>query len=264
MNEEINTFINSGLLEKYLLGDTTFAESKKVEYYLAEYPEVKAAYSTLESNLEIVAKSNAVEAPKSVLSAVLEELDDTPVISLQPGKRRKSWYKFTVAASVAALVFAGTSYIFYKKSKNLQMQIVSQEDENQTIVDEIFDLRGDIDDIRRQLMQLNNPETQKYLLTGNERAKNLKTVAYINPKEKTSMIDVVSLPPLPEDQQYQIWAKVQDKMVSLGILSETDRKLKSIPYTEDALAIDITIEPKGSGSLSASSENTVASIALHK
>ena len=137
-------------------------------------------------------------------------------------------------------------------------------------MDEIFDLRDDIaknnqrlDEIMKQFKQLNNPETEKYIINGNNRAKNLKTVAYINPKEKTSMIDVVSLPQLPEEQCYQIWAEVEDKMVSLGILSETDRQLREIPYTEDALALSITIEPKGGNSI-ATLENAVAEISLNK
>ena len=136
------------------------------------------------------------------------------------------------------------------------------------MVDEIFDLRSDIeknnlmlDNVMRQLLKLNNPETEKYIMKGNERAKNLKTVAYINPKEKTSMIDVVSLPQLPEEQCYQIWADLQGKMVSLGILNESNRQLMSIPYAENALALSITIEPKG-GNTIASLENTVAKISL--
>lgn len=261
MNEEINTFLSSNLLEKYILGETTFSETKKVEYFLAEYSQVKKAYNTLQNNLEIVAKSNAIEPPKNILDSILEELDDTPVISLNSKKNRSRWYRYTVAASIVALLFASSSYFFYKKSRNLQFQIASQENEAQVIVDEIFDLRGDIAEIRNQLNQLNNPDTQKYLITGNQRAKNLKTVAYINPKEKTSMIDVVSLPPLPEDQCYQIWAKVQDKMVNLGILDKKDMHLKPIPYTEDALGLNITIEPKG-GNQDATVENMVASIEL--
>jgi anti-sigma-K factor RskA len=98
-------------------------------------------------------------------------------------------------------------------------------------------------------------------MQGNNRAKNLKTVAYINPKEKTSMIDVVSLPKLPENQCYQIWAELQGKMVSLGILTEADRQLKILPYTENALALNITIEPKG-GNTVASLNNMVAEIDL--
>jgi hypothetical protein len=52
-------------------------------------------------------------------------------------------------------------------------------------------------------------------------------------------------------------------MVNLGILNEGDRQLKSIPYTEDALALSITIEQRGS-KLSATKENSVAEITLNK
>ncbi|AUP78374.1 anti-sigma factor [Flavivirga eckloniae] len=263
MNEKITTFLNSGLLEKYLLGETSSAETEKVESYISRYPEVQNAYNTLQYNLEIVAKSNAVEAPKNILDNILEELDDKPVVELNTGNKNKykAWHKISIAASIAALIFAGTSYHFYSQKRKLSQ-------ENQVVVDEIFDLRSDIeknnlllDNVMRQLLKLNNPETEKYIITGNERAKDLKTVAYINPKEKTSMIDVVSLPQLPEEQCYQIWAELQGKMVSLGILSESDRQLMSIPYAENALALNITIEPKG-GNTIASIENKVAEISL--
>ncbi|MGC1204920.1 MAG: anti-sigma factor, partial [Flavobacteriaceae bacterium] len=162
---------------------------------------------------------------------------------------------------VAALIFAGNSYFLHLKNQKLA-------DENQVVVDEIFDLRSDIeannkklDNIMDQFRELNDPNTYKYIMQGNSRAKDLKTVAYINPKDKTSMIDVVSLPKLPEDQCYQIWAELQGKMVSLGILSEADRQLRFIPYTENALALNITIEPKG-GNTRASLNNMVAEIDL--
>jgi len=262
MNEKITSFLNSGLLEKYLIGDTTSVETEQVESFISKYPEVQNAYNTLQHNLEIVGKTNAVEAPKFILDQILDELDEKPVVTLIPKKKHKAWYKYTVAASIAALIFAGTSYFFY--NQNLQLS-----KENQVVVDEIFDLRGDIeknnlmlDNVMRQLLKLNNPETEKYIISGNERAKDLKTVAYINPKEKTSMIDVVSLPKLPEEQCYQIWADLQGEMVSLGILNETDRKLINLPYAENALALNITIEPKG-GNTVASVENSVAEISLH-
>lgn len=261
MNEKITTFLNSGLLEKYLLGETTSAETAMVESYISKYPEVQNTYNTLQYNLEIVAKSNAVEAPKNILNNILDELDEKPVVKMKTPNKYKSWYKFSVAASIAALIFAGTSYLFYNQNQKLSK-------ENDVVVEEILDLRSDIeqnnimlDNVMRQLLKLNNPETEKYIIKGNERAKDLKTVAYINPKEKTSMIDVVSLPQLPEEQCYQIWAELQGEMVSLGILSEADRQLKTLPFTEDALALNITIEPKG-GNTIASLENTVAAINL--
>jgi len=263
MNEKIITFLNSDLLEKYLLGKTTSEEAEMVESYISEYPEVQNAYDTLQQNLEVVAKSNAVEAPKSILNSILDDLDEKPVVQLNinTAKRYKSWYKYSIAASIVAFLFAGTAFMFYVQNQKLAQ-------ENQVVVDEIFDLRDDIemnnkkyDNIMNQYNQLNDPEMHKYIINGNERAKNLKTVAYINPKDKTSMIDVVSLPQLPEEQCYQIWAELQDKMVSLGILSEADRQLRAIPYTENALGLNITIEPKG-GNTNASLENLVAGIDL--
>ncbi|MGJ5642156.1 anti-sigma factor domain-containing protein [Formosa sp. S-31] len=267
MNEKITLFLNSDLLENYLIGATSKKEAELVETYISKYPEVEHAYNTLQHNLEIVSKYHAVEAPASVLenvyNAIAEETEDTPVLPLKVKTRRRAVFlRYTsIAASLIAVIFAGASSIFYIQNQELK-------EENQVVVDEIFDLRSDIDmnnkkldELMAQFKQLNNPETQKYVIKGNNRAKNLKTVAYINPKEKTSMIDVVSLPQLPKEQCYQIWAELEGKMVNLGILDEADRQLRAIPYTENALGLNITIEPKG-GNTNASLENSVAEISL--
>ncbi|WAC03646.1 anti-sigma factor [Lacinutrix neustonica] len=256
-----NTFLESGLLEKYLIGQTSPQETLEVEQYISKYPEVDAVYQTLQNNLELSAFANAEEAPVHLLGNILSSLDDTPVIAMNTTSF-KSWFGYGIAASVVALLFASTSFYLYTQNDSLL-------DENQTIVEELYDLRSDIannnlklDALADQFAQLNNPETEKYILKGNRRAKNLKAVAYINPKEKTSMLDVVSLPILPDDKVYQIWADLQGKMVNLGILSERDRRLQQIPYTEDALGLSITIERKGKLP-STSTETPVAEIELN-
>jgi len=260
MEKKLHTFLNSGLLEKYVVGSTTPKENLEVEHYISTYPEVEEEYNKLQDNLEILAKANAVEAPKFILNAVLEEIKDKPVITLQPVASKTPWY--SIAASIAALIFAGSALLLFIHNKALVR-------ENQVVVDEIFDLRNDIqknndrlDEVMRQFMKLNNPETEKYVLRGNDRAKDLKTVAYINAVDKTSMIDIVELPQLPEDQNYQIWAELQDRMVNLGILDPSNKKLQSIPYMENALGLSITIEQKDNHSNLATAENEVAEITL--
>lgn len=260
MEKKLHNFLNSNLLNKYLVGETSFEESKEVEYFIANYSEAEEAYEKLQENLEIIAKAGAVDAPRYMLEDIMKSLDQTQepkVIQLVQNKKT-AWY--SIAASAAAVLFAATSFMLYQKNIDLN-------NENNVVVDEIFDLRSDIesnnfklDQLSRELMKLNNPDARKYVINGNERAKNLKTVAYINPVEKTSMIDVITLPQLPEEQQYQIWAELQDRMVNLGILDESDRRLKQIPYMEDALALSIKIGTKGS---SANENDTeVAEISL--
>ncbi|WP_452222933.1 anti-sigma factor domain-containing protein [Lacinutrix chionoecetis] len=262
MTVDKNTFLKSDLLERYLIGQTTIQESLEVEAYINKFPDVAQTYNALQNKLELVAFANAEEAPTHLLGSILESLEDEkPVITLNK-KPRKSWFSFGIAASIAALIFAGSSLYFYTQNQGLM-------NENQVIVDELFDLRSDINEnnlrleaLAEQFSQLNNPETEKYILKGNRRAKNLKTIAYINPKEKTSMLDVVSLPTLPSDQEYQIWADLQDKQVNLGILSVTDRRLQQIPYTQDALGLSITIEQKGVKPMPNATDTPVAEIEL--
>lgn len=260
METKLQTFINSGLIEKYILGDASITESIEVEHYISQYSEIENEYNRLQNNLEIIAKSNSVEAPKFILDSVLESLDEKSVITMDTSTKSTPWY--SIAASFAAVAFAIMAFMLYQKN----MVLI---EENDVVVEEIFDLRSDIesynsklDNVMLQFQSLNNPETEKYVLRGNNRAKNLKTVAYINAIDKTSMIDVVSLPTLPEEQQYQMWAELQDKMVSLGILDASDRKLKSIPYTENALGLSITIENKNKANNRSNAENSVAEISL--
>jgi len=260
--KDLYSFLESGLLEKYVVGDTNDQENILVESYISKFPEVKSKYEALQDNLEILSELNAVQAPKDTLNFILDAIDEGKVIHLHTERKRvRIWY--SIAASVAAILFATTAAFFFFQNQKLI-------DENQVVVEEIFDLRSDIEhtnnkleSVMQQFMKLNNPETEKYIIRGNKRAKNLKTVAYINPKEKTSMIEVVSLPQLPEEQCYQMWAQLQDKMVNLGILDAANKDLRSIPYTENALGIEITIEPKG-GNETATVENSVANIKLQK
>ena len=258
MEKKLHTFLQSDMLDRYIMGTTSVSEDIQIEHYIETYPEIAKEYLRLQDHLEILAKSNAVEAPRFILDAIHNEIENESVRVLPKEKSKTPW--FSIAASIIALVFAGQSFVLYQQNLELKQ-------ENDVVVEEIFDLRSDIsennsklDEVMRQFLKLNNPETEKYVLRGNERAKDLKTVAYINAVDKTSMIDVVSLPQLPEDQNYQIWAEMQDRMVNLGILDPSERKLQQIPYMENALGLSITIEPQGSQASAA--DNSVAEIAL--
>ncbi|WP_299113216.1 anti-sigma factor domain-containing protein [uncultured Winogradskyella sp.] len=257
MEEKLHSFLQSGLLERYLVGDTSIAENLEIEHLIDNHAEIAKVFEKLQDNLEIVAKANAVEAPLGVLNKILESTKEAPKIIAMP-RQKTPWY--SVAASIVAFAFATWSFVLYQKNQALN-------NENNIVVDEIFDLRGDIDKnnskldaLALQLEKLNNPDSKKYVLRGNERAKDLETVAYINPVERTSMIDVVSLPKLSEDQYYQLRVELEDKMVSLGALEDYQRTLKPIPYMEDALALSITIENRN-GEIS-SEEQEVAEISL--
>ena len=251
MKEKIKEFLDSDLLENYLLGTTTDMESLQAERYITMYPEVRETYDELQENLETLAKLHAIKAPEALKEKIMTSIRKENMV-------RKYFYKFAVAASFAVLVSAGASYFFWNQNQDLH--------EENTIVNHKIDdleetMREQLEDVRNQFIVLHNPETKKYNVNGNRKAEELKAVAYINPVKKLSYINVSKLPNLPEDQCYQMWAEVNGEMVNLGIIKEADsqEKLLALPYSDNAVGY-ITIEPKG-GNQSPTVENIVANIA---
>ncbi|MDT0608418.1 anti-sigma factor [Croceitalea rosinachiae] len=250
MTEKIKIFLDTDLLEKYLLGATSTEESLQVERYIAMYPEVRETYNELQENLEAFAKLHALKVPVGLKDTILHKIR-------QQKRGTSKFLKYAIAASFAALIFAGSSYFFYNQNKNLQ-------EENTLVTNKIKDLELDmqvqLEDIRNQYIVLNNPNTKKYSVRGNKKAEELKAVAYVNPVKKLSYINVSNLPQLPEDKCFQMWAEVNGEMVNLGIIKDIDDKDKlwAMPYADNAIGY-ITIEQQG-GNATPTVQNIVANI----
>ncbi|PIB26424.1 RNA polymerase subunit sigma-70 [Maribacter sp. 4U21] len=250
MKEKIKTFLESDLLEKYLLGNTREMETLRVEQYIAMYPEVRNTYNELQDNLETFAKLHAIKSPEGLKEKIVARIR-----SERNG--RKKFFRYAIAASVAAVMFASASYFFYNQNQNLQ-------EENTVVSNKIklleADMKQQLEDVRNQFIVLNNPQTKKYNVNGNRKAKELKAVAYINPVKKLSYINVSKLPNLPENQCFQMWAEVNGEMLNLGIIQEAanGQNLMALPYAENAVSY-ITIEPEG-GNLNPTVDNIVANI----
>ncbi|AZQ57508.1 anti-sigma factor [Maribacter sp. MJ134] len=250
MKEKIKAFLESDLLEKYLLGNTTEMETLRVEQYIAMYPEVRNTYNELQDNLETFAKLHAIKSPEGLKEKIVARIRTER-------NGRKKFFRYAIAASVAAVMFASASYFFYNQNQNLQ-------EENTVVSNKIklleADMKQQLEDVRNQFIVLNNPQTKKYNVNGNRKAKELKAVAYINPVKKLSYINVSKLPNLPENQCFQMWAEVNGEMLNLGIIQEAanGQNLMALPYAENAVSY-ITIEPEG-GNLNPTVDNIVANI----
>lgn len=251
MKEKIRIFLASDLLEKYLLGDTSTEESLQVERYIAMYPEVRDSYNELQDNLESYAKIHALTAPEGLKDRILWKIR-------QEKRYGRKFFRYAIAASIAAFIMAGTTYFFYNQNMDLQQKNTLVNDK---IKDLEMDMKVQLEDLRNQYIVLNNPNTKRLSVNGNRKAKNLKAVAYVNPVKKLSYINVSHLPQLPEDQCFQMWAEVNGELVNLGVIKKFENKeqLLALPYSDNAIGY-ITIEPKGGNDIP-TVKNIVANIA---
>nr|WP_299175547.1 anti-sigma factor [uncultured Allomuricauda sp.] len=250
MKEKVQQFLDSDILEKYLLGDTSKEESLKAERYIAMYPEVRETYDQLQDNLEAFAKMYARKTPEGLKEIILHSARKEKVVT-------KRFYRYAVAASIALMVFAGSSYFLWNQNKSLQQ-------ENTMVTNQMNNLQenmqNQLEDMRNQFIVLNNPATRKYAVNGKREGKELKAIAYVNPVKKLSYINVSNVPDLPENKCFQMWAEVNGELVNLGVIKNFDEKdkLLALPYAENAIGY-ITIEPEG-GNTSPTVKNIVANI----
>jgi len=254
MSDKVSIFLEGDLLESYLMGTTSPIESQEVEYFIDKYPEVQKVYDELQENIENYAVSYAVEAPKELRSKILRHTKT---------RNRRVVPLLSIAACTIAVLFGIVALMIYKQNQVLleDRQFTSNLLEN--LNDDIVSNRQMLQSVEEQFMILNNTATQKYILTGNSVGRKLEAVAYVNQLEKKSYVHVASLPELPDEQVYQMWAQVDGKLVPLDILKLTKDNLVEIPYEERMASLNVTIEPKG-GSKEATTSKEVATINFNK
>jgi len=250
MKEKVQSFLDSDILKKYLLGNTTKEETLKAESYIAMYPKVRESYNQLQDNLEAYAKLYARKTPEGLKEIILHS-------ARKEKASKRNILRYAVAAGMAIMIFAGSSYFFWNQNQSLQQ-------ENAIVTSKIKyleeNMKNQLEDVRNQFIVLNNPDTRKYAVKGKREAKELKAVAYINPVKKLSYINVSNVPNLPKNKCFQMWAKVNGELVNLGVIKQfKDKdKLLALPYADNAVGY-ITIEPKG-GNTSPTIKNIVANI----
>lgn len=250
MKEKIQLFLDSDVLEKYLIGDASKEEISRAERYIAMYPEVRETYNQLQDNLEAFSKLYARKTPEGLKEIILHSAKK------EKSSVRRLW-RYAVAASVAILVFAGSSVFFWNQNKSLQQENTIVNNKIKYLEE---NMKNQLEDVRNQFIVLNNPDTKKYAVNGKKEGKELKAIAYINPVKKLSYINVSSVPQLPENKCFQMWAEVNGELVNLGVIKQLDDedKLLAIPYAENAIGY-ITVEPEG-GNTTPSVQNIVANI----
>ena len=257
--DDLNAYIETGILELYVLGDVTPDERLQVEGMMSRHPAIKAEVAEIENAMEAYALANAItpSAPQrdKILNSTLTNLADDRtfttkkrveednVITMPP--RQTNFYKYAFAASVALL--AASVVALYNMNKQLQqsnMQLAVLSIQNRQISKTVSFKDAQLNVFRDTTIKL-----IKLKPTVHAPASANIMVAW-SPSKRKVMIDMLALnmPKNDKDHQYQLWALVGGKPVDLGVFDKTGddeadmKEMKSIG-TADAFAV--TLEPRG-------------------
>jgi anti-sigma-K factor RskA len=241
---DINSYIESGMLELYASNLLSEKEKAEVEQLLLQYPELKKELNAIEQSLFEMDKQFAVAPSAGLKSKIQKQLHFTKVIQIAQWQ-----YKWLVAASISLFIAVAAllSVLMYQfKSSEATIASLNQQ------IDSMSTSLGTLAKVYQKYETISDYSVQKVVMSGTK-SKEEKAIIYWNPETQQLIIDNVNLPALGRDKIFQLWAIVDGKPVDAGIF-DNQADFASLKQIAKAQAFAVTIEPNG-GSESPSLES---------
>ncbi|WP_460503504.1 anti-sigma factor domain-containing protein, partial [Hymenobacter agri] len=158
---------------------------------------------------------------------------------------RSNW---AVAASVALLLSLGANLLLYSNWKNANAQVVALQNEQARFATTSQVVEKQLGDLRQENGVLRNDDFRAVALAGTKVAPTAKARVFFNPATHKVYVDVRSLPALPADKQYQLWALDKGKPIDAGVLTAATASGEGLQHMNDiasAQTFAMTVEPAG-------------------
>jgi anti-sigma-K factor RskA len=258
---DIQAYIQSGIIESYVLGMATDEEVAEVEQLMIQHPEVQKAVDDFADSVEQQAMANAVVPPPEIKSKIMQSLSlnvtsgstisavsntehvqeqETPVRSIK-------FWRIAAAASIIALVVSSVLNIyFYNRYSDTSQRYQALLTERNSLQASNNIYQTKLNDWQLAARMMANPGMLKITLAAVPGKDNgLMTTVFWDKSTKDVYLLTNKLPTPSHDKQYQLWALVDGKPVDAGMLDpecEGACKMKNIPKAQ---AFAITLEKKG-------------------
>ncbi len=252
---DIKQYIESGILESYVLGTASSQEIREVECISSIYPEIKTELTSIQEGMEKYVRSIAVTPPPEVKAKIMGALKNSPKLKItEPEQKneaeiislpkKQNFYKYGMAASILLLVglFAYQNRLTNTNNTELaelRKELNSNADSNSKLQETIVEIQN-----REQLLASNS--TSSFQLAGTPVSPDSKVRIFW--RKTTSEIVIIQdeLPKPTAETQYQLWGLVDGTPVSLGTLDKNSliSEVRKIDINKvDAFAI--TLEANG-------------------
>ncbi|MCR9099527.1 MAG: anti-sigma factor [bacterium] len=251
-------FLQTGLLEQYVLGLTDEEETAVVKQYADTFPEVQSEIDQMREALDQYAKQYAVMPPEELKSRVMhgveqaDQQSDADAGAPGPARSGSNWM-----GAVFLAVLIGASLFLYRGKAAAERDLASLENRYIVFQEECERQKAALQQEQQVFATLTHEATVPVRLQATGLQANAEAVAYLNGLEKVAYINAGLLPELPTGKTYQLWADVEGEMINMGVLQQQNKGLQAVSYIDHAESLNITIEPEG-GSAKPTVEQLVA------
>lgn len=245
---DIQKYIASGILEQYILGNTTETESREVEQYVREYPEIAEELKSIQAALESWAMAEGQEPRAELEEELMRKVESGASAELDKPAPGKKTGLSPMSVLIAALLLA-LGLLIYQYLQ--QLAIKEELNQSRTELEQLKKECAALQDTTTTLLNyaniVGNPNSQHVAMIGQQIAPTSLASVYWNPTTQKSYLEIKNLPSPPSDKQYQLWAIVDGTPVDMGVF-DVERgwaNIKEVPFIDNPQAFAVTLEQKG-------------------
>lgn len=260
----INEYIESGVLESYIMGELSDEEMREVDYLAEKHPPIKQELEKIRTAViaygEATDQQPSANIPQAVLDTLRNQEKDVSTVSTgrqnalrNKIKRLPAW---SVAASILLFISISFNMFFFWRLKNSREQIESLTSERTLLANQVETAKLKLDHAATRLAQFMSEDNILVRMDGLEISPQSYAHVFWNKKTNNIFISVDNLPEPPHGHQYQLWAiKPGQSPIDAGIFDHNERiqKLKIVKGSVTAFAV--TLEKEG-GTQNATVEKT--------
>lgn len=247
-------FLQTGLLEQYVLGLTDEQESAEVERYAEAFPDLAKEIDEMRRALEQYAMQYVEMPPKELKARVMDSVDKEDGRHLSnnrgrivPIRKPNSWKRnlFNWSLYAAIAVLGAFTFIFQQGKVGAEKNYSQLSTQFEAFKAECEEYQRDKNKIERNYAFFQHPGTLPVKLEGSALAPEAQAIAYLNHGQKVACINLAKLPPPPEGKTYQLWADVEGHMINMGVVDFQNKDLQTVEYIKNAESLNLTLEPMG-------------------
>ena len=249
---DINSYIESGILELYVAGALSDKENAEVYEALRKHPEILQEVLEIESVVVKLTSATSRANKSRILSAIREHLQfnkkekEPKVVTIS--KPKYNWFTYTGWAA-AILLGAGLFWLL-NQNKTLQSDLKTVETENTRLETQIVDAKNDLEANKELLSVIRGKDIVVVPLGGQGNFANTYAKVYWDKSNNSIHLDAQGLPAPPPGKVYQVWSLKLSPLtpVSLGTIDnfmQDENKIFEIQNPNESEAFGITLEPTG-------------------
>jgi anti-sigma-K factor RskA len=238
----IENYISSGIIEQYVMGLCSAEEKNELELLRQKDAVLNKAIINFEIELENKMMRNAflpgVNTDDKILHALQSLGIPAPVIAMQiedKKVKRFSWVKIVAAASVLLFgISAFFNYTQYKENKEQASQIAAKNNLQQSLPVANYSI-------------LKDPTITPVAMMGVGYHAICRCTMFWDKKTGKAYVMIHHLVPSGDNNEYQLWANVNGKQVSVGMINDAirDRFIEVSGVPEGSKEFIVTMEKNG-------------------